>query len=185
MDCPIHSSQQISMSVRLREETSQILEDFLQHHLDGGHQPSPSPAAQTLRRVAGEMLDKNRSFFDSCSQISGNPKDVLQTVAATLIEDGGLNWGRIVSLIMFAGVLVKRSKDQRTATPKELAEVLSQFLAEEQRDWLQSNGGWNGFHKYFSNKGTLPGQDNNAISGALVAVAGFGLAGLAFLLAVR
>ncbi|XP_053318627.1 bcl-2-like protein 10 [Spea bombifrons] len=182
---PIDASHPHSMSDRFREETSELLEDYIHHYLGNGCQAAPSPAAQTLRRVAAEMLDINRPFYESCDKIPGNPRAVLQTVAAQMPEEGGLNWGRIVSLIVFTAILAKRARVQNTATPKELAEVLTQFLAGEHRDWLQTNGGWAGFHKYFNNKEGHQSQENSSVSGALVAAAGFGLAGLALLLAVR
>ncbi|KAM8973310.1 bcl-2-like protein 10 [Pelodytes ibericus] len=173
------------MSDRFREETSEILEDYIQYYLDGGCTAPTNTTAETLRRVAGEMLDINRSFYESCQQIQGNPREVLQAVSEQVVEEGGLNWGRVVSLIVFTGILAKRSRDHKTATPKELTEVLSQFLAEEHRDWLQNNGGWTGFHQYFSKKEGSR-QENSSSSSALVAVAGVGIAaGLAFLLAVR
>ncbi|KAM4675199.1 bcl-2-like protein 10 [Discoglossus pictus] len=173
------------MPDKLIQETFELSEQYLQHCLCGAdHDPAPSPTARTLRRVAEEMLLTNRSFFDSC-EVSGDPRLVLQAVASKLPEEGGLNWGRVVSLIVFAGVLVQMKKDHKGGTPKELAEVLSRFLAEEHRDWLQKNGGWDGFHKYFNKNGLHQAQENSTVSNALMAAAGFGLAGLAFLMVVR
>ncbi|MEE6503044.1 hypothetical protein FKM82_004724 [Ascaphus truei] len=174
----------LSMSDPLLEETSLLLEDYLQHCLGGGCQPPPCLAARTLRRVAGEMLSLHRSFYDSCDQLSGDPRTILRAVSARIPDDGGLNWGRVVSLIAFAGVLAQNG-GPKAGTPQELAEVLSAFLVGEHRVWLQNNGGWDGFHKYFNNNDRHRVQENSNVSGALMAAAGFGLAGLAFLLAVR
>uniref|UniRef100_A0A8C5N071 Bcl-2 Bcl-2 homology region 1-3 domain-containing protein n=1 Tax=Leptobrachium leishanense TaxID=445787 RepID=A0A8C5N071_9ANUR len=178
------------MSRRLREESARLLEEYLQHSLDAGgeRRAEPStPAGRTLRIIAGEMLDRNRTFYEQCcQQLSGRPADILRCVAAKVMEDGALNWGRVVSIITFTGTLAQWAKANGTGTPKELAEVLSHFLAEEHGDWMESNGGWNGFHEHFcNNKAAHPARENNAVSGALMAVAGVGLAGLAFLLAVR
>ncbi|XP_053573456.1 bcl-2-like protein 10 [Bombina bombina] len=176
------------MSDHIKQETSELLENYLQHCLCGvcaGEQQALSPAARTLRRVAGEMLSSNHSFFESCEKIHGDPREILKSVAAQLPENGGLNWGRVVSLIVFAGILTQKKRDHNAGTPKELAEVLSYFLTEEHRDWLQSNGGWDGFHKHFNKTGVRQQQESNTVSNALMAAAGFGLAGLAFLMAVR
>ncbi|KAM4747893.1 bcl-2-like protein 10 [Rhinophrynus dorsalis] len=171
------------MTDHLQKDTSVLLEDYLQHCVGIGCQAPLNPIAQTLRRVAGEVLHSNRSFFDSCEQISGDPRTILKSVSAQLPQEGGLNWGRVVSLIAFAGVLAQRR--HKAGSPKELADLLTRFLADEHRDWLVRNGGWDGFQKAFNKNGGHPARENSIVSNALVAAAGFGIVGLAFLMAVR
>ncbi|KAG8440475.1 hypothetical protein GDO86_006290 [Hymenochirus boettgeri] len=175
------------MTDRLAEETSALVEDYLRHCVNPGAEPPLGPAAQTLRRVAGEVLVGNLSSIESCcDRLTAEPKDVLRNVAEQMPLEGGLNWGRVVALIAFAGLLTEsRTGEHRPGTPKELAEVLTQFLAVEHREWLQRSGGWDGFYKSFNKNGIRGGQESSAVSNALMAAAGFGLAGLAFILAVR
>ncbi|XP_075064106.1 bcl-2-like protein 10 [Mixophyes fleayi] len=173
------------MSDHLLEETSGLLEDYLQRRLCKECQAPQTPLAETLWRVAEEMLNMNRAFYESCEQVPGDPRIILQRVAAQMSEEGGLNWGRVVGLIVFAGTLVQSQGDHKVGTPKELAVVLSQFLVGDNRDWFQKNGGWDGFHKFCNKNRTGQVQENGTFSNALMAAAGFGIAGLVFLLAVR
>ncbi|XP_068128623.1 bcl-2-like protein 10 [Hyperolius riggenbachi] len=166
-------------------ETSALLEDYLRRCLSRECQPPAAAVAQTLWRVAAEMRSRNREFFESCEQLDGDPRSTLEGVAARLPEEGGLNWGRIIGLIVFAGVLVQRHGEHKSGTPKSLAEVLTQFLEVEHREWFQKNGAWEGFYKFCNKNGADQAQDNSRFSNALMAAAGFGIAGLVFLLTVR
>ncbi|CAI5792916.1 bcl-2-like protein 10 [Podarcis lilfordi] len=100
--------------------------------------------------------------------------------------EGGLNWGRVVALVVFAGnlaaALAERGARDQTAA---LAEALAAYLAGEKREWLEAHGGWDGFYHFFNKHGSDAADQNSTISNAIMAAAGFGLAGLAFLLAVR
>lgn len=128
------------MSDHLLEESRALLEDYLQRCLRRDCQPPPTPVGQTLWRVTGEILTKNRDFYESCELLSGDPRSTLEQVAAQLPEDGGLNWGRIIGLIAFTGVLLQR--DKAGTAPEELAGVLSRFLVVEHGDWFREHGAW-------------------------------------------
>ncbi|XP_056428299.1 bcl-2-like protein 10 [Hyla sarda] len=172
------------MSEQLEKETGVLLEDYFQRCL-GQVPPQPThPAAEALWRVAQEVQLGNSALFRSCEELDVEPCTILERVAPEVALDGGLNWGRVVVLIAFAGTLVQRHKRRKAGTPRELAGVLSRFLGREHGDWLQRSGGWEGFQN-FSNKGNQRGQENSHFSSALMAAAGVGLAGLVFLLAVR
>ncbi|KAE8617720.1 hypothetical protein XENTR_v10009180 [Xenopus tropicalis] len=174
------------MTDQLKEETCALLGEYLQHCASPQDEKALSPAVQTLHRVVQELLEPNRSPIESrCDQITAEPGTILRTVAEQLPLDGGLNCGRAVALIGFAGFLTQQRGERKAGTPKELAEVLTHFLAVEHKDWLQDIGGWDGFCKYFDKKRTPQAQESSTISNALMAAAGFGLAGLAFIMAVR
>ncbi|XP_018431555.1 PREDICTED: bcl-2-like protein 10 [Nanorana parkeri] len=173
------------MEDQLLEESRTLLEDYLRRCAGEECQPPPTPVAQTLWRVSGEILHRNRDFYESCEQLPGDSRTTLEQVAARLPEEGGLNWGRVIGLITFAGVVLRRQGEHKPATPNELAEVLSRFLVVEHRDWFQKNGKWEGFYKFCNKNETGQGQDNSMFSNALMAAAGFGIAGLVFLLTVR
>ncbi|XP_063782165.1 bcl-2-like protein 10 [Pseudophryne corroboree] len=173
---------------RLLEETIGLLEDYLRRRLCKETRPQQTPVAETLWRVSEELLNVNRAFYsESCEKVPGecDPRVILQRVAAHMSEEGGLNWGRVVVLIVFAGTLLQRRGDHKAGTPRELAAVLSQFLLGDHRDWFQENGGWDGFHKFCNKNRNGRVQENGTFSNALIAAAGFGIAGLVFLLAVR
>lgn len=174
----------------LSEETSQLLEDYLRYCSLGpsSSRPPVSPKARTLMRVTAEVLEPHRDFFrDSCCALEAGgaePSLVLQRVAQQLGDEGGLSWGRVVALIAFAGSLAKRSSGC-AETPRRLAGVLSHYLAQEKREWLEKNGGWDGFCHFFNKSNTHQENQNCTTYNAILAAAGVGLAGLAVLLSVR
>nr|XP_032634505.1 bcl-2-like protein 10 [Chelonoidis abingdonii] len=103
-----------------------------------------------------------------------------------LEAEGGLNWGRVLALVVFAGSLAAALAEQGSREEAgRLAEVLASYLAEEKREWLEAQGGWDGFCHFFNGHGSQPTDQSSTISSAIMAAAGFGLAGLAVLLAVR
>lgn len=73
-----------------------------------------------------------------------------------LVGDGRLNWGRVVSLFTFTGVLARQLQEQRLGLDprqgqelgqepgncRELAETIADYLGEEKKDWLLENDGW-------------------------------------------
>ncbi|XP_039195534.1 bcl-2-like protein 10 [Crotalus tigris] len=176
----------------LREETAQLLGDYLQHRLGAAPPlPPPSRTAETLRRVADELESRERLFFrNACSAAAlpepGEAAALLGRVATQMEAEGGLNWGRVVALVVFAGnlaaALAERGAPDHSGA---LVEALAAYLAEERRDWLEAHGGWDGFYHFFNKHGSDAADQNSTISNAIMAAAGFGLAGLAFLLVVR
>ncbi|XP_053128222.1 bcl-2-like protein 10 [Hemicordylus capensis] len=175
----------------LREETAQLVADYLAHRLGGAALP-PSRTAETLRRVADELESRERPFFRrACSAEAlpapGEAAALLGRVAEQMEAEGGLNWGRVVALVVFAGNLAAALAERGAAEEDAgaLTQVLADYLAGEKREWLEAHGGWDGFYHFFNKHGSDAADQNSTISNAIMAAAGFGLAGLAFLLAVR
>ncbi|XP_038276624.1 bcl-2-like protein 10 [Dermochelys coriacea] len=178
----------------LKEQTALLLGDYFQHRLGDPAlpppPPPPSPAAETLRRAASELESRERPFFRACRPLAlderREPAALLSRVAEQLEAEGGLNWGRVLALVVFAGSLAAALAEQGSREEAgRLAEVLAAYLAEEKREWLEAHGGWDGFCHFFNGHGSQPTDQNSTISSAIMAAAGFGLAGLAVLLAVR
>lgn len=76
-----------------------------------------------------------------------------------LVGDGHLNWGRVVSIFTFTGVLARQLLEQKSTKPgleprqdqelgqvpgncSELAETIADYLGEEKKAWLLENDGW-------------------------------------------
>ncbi|XP_069838922.1 bcl-2-like protein 10 [Dendropsophus ebraccatus] len=173
------------MSEQLEEESRALVEDYILRYVGNERPQPPPPAAEALWQMAQEVHLENSAFFRSCAELDVEPCTILQRVAPEVALDGGLNWGRVIALIVFAGTLADRHKRRKAGTPRELAGVLGRFLAREHGDWLQRNGGWECFQKFCNKKGNQQGQENSHFSNALMAAAGVGLAGIVFLLAVR
>ncbi|KAI6078086.1 bcl-2-like protein 10 [Aix galericulata] len=130
----------------LKEETALLLQDYFQHRGGGAALP-PSATAATLRRAAAELERRERPFFRSCAPLArAEPREaaaLLRRVAAQLEADGGLNWGRLLALVVFAGTLAAALAERGCGEgPRRLAEALAAYLAEERGEWLRAHGGW-------------------------------------------
>uniref|UniRef100_A0ACB8E5G3 Uncharacterized protein n=1 Tax=Sphaerodactylus townsendi TaxID=933632 RepID=A0ACB8E5G3_9SAUR len=140
------------MPSELAAETAQLVDDYLQHHLGGSALPA-TRTAQTLRRVADELGSREQPFFRSaCSPAAlpepGGAAAHLSRVAAQMEADGGLNWGRVVALVVFTGTLAAALAER--GAPRDevaaLAQALVAYLAGEKREWLEAHGGWEVFN---------------------------------------
>ncbi|XP_022535578.2 bcl-2-like protein 10 [Astyanax mexicanus] len=174
------------MSCWLRNETLALAEDYIRF-CTGDQRTPPSESAEAMRRLAKEMERQHHSKFHSLSQsfltaCGADPSACLRSVMAVLVEDGKLNWGRVVSLFTFTGVLATElfSRGDGPECCSRLAETIADYLGAENKEWLLENEGWEGFCKFVRRAGHL-GQDSS-MKTALFAAAGVGIAGLTFLL---
>lgn len=190
------------MSCGLWKETLALAEDYLSQCCTCP-QTAPSPpseSAAAMRRLAQDMEAHHKARFHSLThtflkQCGPDPCTSLREVMEELVGDGHLNWGRVVSLFTFTGVLSRQIQEQKSSKPgqdpgqdvgqvptdcRRLAETIADYLGEEKRDWLLENGGWEGFIE-FSCHARKVNQDSS-MKTALFAAAGVGLAGLTFLL---
>ncbi|KAM9366294.1 bcl-2-like protein 10 [Symphorus nematophorus] len=198
------------MSYGLWKETLALAEDYLSLCCTSPRQapPPPSESAAAMRRLAQDMEAQHQARFHSLAQTflrqcRLDPCSSLRKVMEELVGDGHLNWGRVVSLFTFTGVLARQLQEQKVTKPgldpgqgkgqgqgqelgqglgncRGLAETIADYLGEEKKDWLLENDGWEGFCK-FSRSAREVSQDSS-MKTALFAAAGVGLAGLTFLL---
>ncbi|XP_008304234.1 bcl-2-like protein 10 [Stegastes partitus] len=192
------------MSCGLWKETLVVAEDYLSLCCTSPHSapPPPSESAAAMRCLAQDMEKQHQARFHSLTQtfLRQPGPDLcssLRRVMEELVGDGHLNWGRVVSLFTFTGVLARQLQEQRDTKPglepgkrqelgqgpvncRGLAETIADYLGEEKKDWLLENDGWEGFVK-FSLSAREVSQDLS-MKTALFAAAGVGLAGLTFLL---
>ncbi|XP_042342911.1 bcl-2-like protein 10 [Plectropomus leopardus] len=192
------------MSCRLWKETLALAEDYLSLCCTGPQPapPPPSESAAAMRRLAHDMETQHQARFHSLAQTflrqcGPDPCSSLRKVMEELVGDGHLNWGRVVSLFTFTGVLARQLLEQKGIKPgldpgqgqepgqepgncRGLAETIADYLGDEKRDWMLENDGWEGFCK-FSCSAREVNQDSS-MKTALFAAAGVGLAGLTFLL---
>lgn len=183
-------------------------------------QRPPDKTACTLRKVADQMVEQHQAAFSSMKsrldnglQVYARPRsgptagagpdkqeaaeaqaqaaaDFLRRVVEEMSADEKMNWGRVVSIFAFAGVLGRHLRDSGVAMWPEagpgpldmLAESVANYLGKERRDWMEQNGGWEGFLRFF---GSDDHWQESTVRNMLITVAGFGIAGLACLLAVR
>nr|XP_057945308.1 bcl-2-like protein 10 isoform X2 [Doryrhamphus excisus]XP_057945309.1 bcl-2-like protein 10 isoform X2 [Doryrhamphus excisus]XP_057945310.1 bcl-2-like protein 10 isoform X2 [Doryrhamphus excisus] len=195
------------MSCGLWKETLALAEDYLALCCTSARSAPPSPppseSAAAMRRVAQDMEAQNKARFQTLAQTflrqcGPDLCSSLRKVMAELVGDGLLNWGRVVSLFAFTGVLArmlqeqKEQKEQKETAAKpgldlrqepemcrRLAETIADFLGGEKKDWLLENDEWEGFRKFCSSR---EASQDLSMKTALFAAAGVGLAGLTFLL---
>ncbi|XP_071344240.1 bcl-2-like protein 10 [Trachinotus anak] len=186
------------MSCGLWKETLAVAEDYLLLCCTSPQPapPPPSESAAAMRSVAKDMETQHQARFHSLvqtflRQCGPDPCSSLRKVMEELVGDGHLNWGRVVSIFTFTGVLVRQMLEQRAKNPgldpgqgpencRGLAETIADYLGEEKKDWMLENGGWEGFCK-FSHNAREVSQDLS-MKTALFAAASVGIAGLTFLL---
>lgn len=194
------------MSCGLWKETLALAEDYLSHCCTSppAASPPPSESAAAMRYLAQHMEAHNKARFHSMAQTflkqcGPDPCSSLRTIMEEMVVDGHLNWGRVVSLFSFAGVLARQIQEQTSTKPglvpgqvsevgqvstncRRLAETIADYLGEEKKDWLLENDGWDGFCKFSCHARSHGRRQDSSMTTALVAAAGVGLAGLTFLL---
>ncbi|XP_074467404.1 bcl-2-like protein 10 [Sebastes fasciatus] len=190
------------MSCGLWKETLALAEDYLSLCCTSPRPapPPPSESAAALRRLAQDMETQHQARFHSLAQTflkqcGPDPCSSLRKVMEEMVGDGHLNWGRVVSIFIFTGVLARQLLEQKgmklgldpgqelgqePGYCRGLAETIADYLGEEKKDWLLENDGWEGLCK-FSRSAREVNQDSS-MKTALFAAAGVGLAGLTFLL---
>lgn len=154
------------MSCGLWKETLALAEDYLSLCCSSPcpAPPPPSEWAAAMRSLAQDMEKQHQARFQSLAhsflrQCGPDPCSSLRKVMEELVGDGRLNWGRVVSLFTFTGVLARLMQEQKSTRPgpdpgqeqqlgqvpetgRGLAETIADYLGEEKKDWLLENGGW-------------------------------------------
>lgn len=154
------------MSCGLWKETLALAEDYLS--LCSTSQcpapPPPSESATAMRHLGQDMEKQHQARFNSLAQTflrqcGPDLCSSLRKVMEELVGDGHLNWGRVVSLFTFTGVLARLMQEQKSTklgldsgqeqelgqVPENcrgLAETIADYLGEEKKDWMLENGGW-------------------------------------------
>lgn len=154
------------MSCGLWKETLALAEDYLSLCSTSPcpAPPPPSESAAAMRRLAQDMETQHQARFHSLAQTflrqcGPDPCSSLRKVMEELVGDGHLNWGRVVSLFTFTGVLTRQLLEQEgkklgldpgkgqklgqdPGSWRGLAETIADYLGEEKKAWLLENDGW-------------------------------------------
>ncbi|XP_015278753.1 PREDICTED: induced myeloid leukemia cell differentiation protein Mcl-1, partial [Gekko japonicus] len=139
---------------------------------------------ETLRRVGDGILEKHQLAFQGMlKKLEIKNQDDLKSVsevATHVFSDGVTNWGRILTLISFGGFVAKHLKSiNQESNIFPLAEIITDVLVKDKREWLVSHNGWEGFVKFFRVE-DIEGSIRNVLM-AFASVAGIG-AGLAYMI---
>ncbi|XP_074385396.1 induced myeloid leukemia cell differentiation protein Mcl-1 [Zonotrichia albicollis] len=141
-------------------------------------------ALETLRRVGDGVMRKHELAFQGMlRKLQIQQEEDLQCVvevAAQMFSDGVTNWGRVVTLIAFGAFVAKHLKSiQQEQSVSSLAGIITDALVNSKREWLESQGGWEGFVDFFRVE-DLESSIRNVLM-AFAGVAGLG-ASLAYMI---
>ena len=174
---------------RVEQIASELAADITSY-VCGVKQSPINKYAPSMRRCAGEMLIKHQYLFNGMvKKLDINMENItliFPTVVENMLEDGAINWGRIVSVYAFAGRLAQHMDSQGNAHTQHIvgkvSSVCGSVLADKLADWIEQQGGWDAFLEHF------PGEDPAAerrVWGGLLMTAAMGLGLLATMVASR
>ncbi|XP_020791543.1 bcl-2-like protein 1 [Boleophthalmus pectinirostris] len=93
-----------------------------------------------------------QAFSNLSSQLDITPETAYNSFKSVMDEvfKDGVNWGRIVGLFVFGGVLSVEcvEKDMSNLVPR-IADWMTIYLDENITAWIQSQGGWHSFAQIF------------------------------------
>ncbi|XP_036592735.1 bcl-2-related protein A1 [Trichosurus vulpecula] len=137
-----------------------LAEDYLKHVQQMPQLGSRlNKTSQILQKVAfsvQEEVEKDMEICLSTLEIVSvdSARRIFNSVMEKEFEDGIINWGRIVTIFAFGGILVKKLLRHRApltmGTREEISYFIAEFIMNNIAEWIRQNGGWeNGFVKNF------------------------------------
>lgn len=107
---------------------------------------TPSTAESKLRSLASHMEAEYPDLFETaCSKLDFTPTTARSTFfnVAKEIFQTGINWGRIVALFTFGGVVAHHFvENERPDMVSHVAIWIPHFIADHLLSWIIDNGGW-------------------------------------------
>ncbi|XP_066492451.1 bcl-2-related protein A1 [Tiliqua scincoides] len=131
---------------------SSLVQDYLQYvDQEAPAEAAPSRAAEVLRKVAsslhGEIEEKLRPFLDSIKIDSvADACSIFTRVMEEEFADGNINWGRILTIFVFGGILAKKLREHGLSLTREnreqISHVITDYIIKTKAVWIKDNGGW-------------------------------------------
>ncbi|XP_053220909.1 bcl-2-related protein A1 [Podarcis raffonei] len=131
-----------------------LVQDYLKHVCEDAElDAAPSRVAQVLARVAPSLQEDVevkikplwRSIkISSVEEASG----IFNQVMAQEFADGNTNWGRILTIFVFAGIIAKKLQQHGVPLTRENVEPICHCVTEfinTKATWISENGGWDNF----------------------------------------
>ncbi|XP_068814458.1 bcl-2-related protein A1 isoform X2 [Struthio camelus] len=129
-----------------------LAHDYLQYVLQESHLgPAQTRVAHVLRNIASSLQDQTeealRPFLDRIDITSVDvAKRIFNGVMEEKFADGNTNWGRIMTIFTFGGLLTKKLQEHGVQLTGEEKERISYFITEyiinNKAEWIDANGGW-------------------------------------------
>ncbi|XP_061428370.1 uncharacterized protein LOC133355090 [Lethenteron reissneri] len=143
---------------RLAVETADFISDYMAH-LTPTEQPPHhqqqqqqlSAASKLLKSMGDSLLEQHRAAISGMvSRVEAQTdseelRGSALGVAREMFSDGHMNWGRVVALVVFCALLVKRLKASgrlSDAEARAVADEVAAFLVSSRRAWFVQQGGW-------------------------------------------
>ncbi|XP_059184077.1 bcl-2-like protein 1 [Centropristis striata] len=132
---------------------------------DGGAQLGmSSPPGGDIEAVKAALRDSaeefellfTQAFSDLSSQLDITPDTAYHSFKSVMDEvfKDGVNWGRVVGLFAFGGVLcVECVEKDMSELVSRIADWMTMYLDEHISPWIQSQGGWDCFAEIFGQGG--------------------------------
>ncbi|XP_034988227.1 bcl-2-related protein A1 [Zootoca vivipara] len=130
------------------------VQDYLKHVCgDAELEAAPSRVAQVLARVAPSLQEdveeKIKPLWSSI-EISSveEASGIFNQVMTQEFADGNTNWGRILTIFVFAGIIAKKLQQHGVPLTRENMEPICHCVTEfinTKATWISENGGWDGF----------------------------------------
>ena len=109
---------------------------------------SNTKAADTLREVGKVVEEEHEAFFNDFKNVSMTAQ-MFNGIADVMFSEK-INWGRIVALHCFAGIVAVSRRDGHISDGEDVVGWLSEYMCrKEMVEWVVKAGGWNGFCEYF------------------------------------
>ena len=109
-------------------------------------QTPTNTSSSTLRKLATLMEAEHPDLFESlCTTLGITPVTAYPTFVGVAQEifQAGTNWGRIVALFTFGGVVAHHFVEtQRPEMVQQIVEWIVAFIADNLLTWIRENGGW-------------------------------------------
>ncbi|XP_065837752.1 bcl-2-like protein 1 [Oscarella lobularis] len=119
---------------------------------DSDETPRPE-VSRVLHEVASKLEDDNAQLFgEMCDKLQITKTTVYATFVGVVRElfDTGINWGRIVALIAFAGALaIHCAKAGMETKVRKVIDWTARYVVWNLEDWIKNSGGWEGFQRHF------------------------------------
>ncbi|XP_036134008.1 bcl-2-related protein A1 [Molossus molossus] len=136
-----------------------LARDYLRYVLQAPA-PAPGRASRLLQEVAfavqTEIEATLKPVLDFDVPSVERARAIFNEVMEKEFEDGVVNWGRIVTVFAFEGILAKKLLGERAPdadTAQEVSRFVAEFLTRTAGEWIRQHGGWeNGFVKKFEPK---------------------------------
>lgn len=116
-------------------------------------QTPTNTSASTLRKLATLMEAEHPDLFESlCTTLGITPVTAYPTFVGVAQEifQAGTNWGRIVALFTFGGVVAHHFVEtQRPEMAQRIVEWIVSFIADNLLTWIRENGGWVSCKEFF------------------------------------